>query len=285
MKRLAILAAAVALAVALAAGPAKSVSEGPSAAAGSTESASGDRSDEARTDAERAEAAREARLRRRRQMREYARVKRTLGARQRRETRIDDMGLKDALQLIGELGKFGVVFDPHLEEEGIDLSLHRVTLNLKGLSIERVLLLILPQELGYRVGPGYVLITTLERSWLPLQVQSYSIRILLAEVPDFVGPRMDIGALMSDIGGGGDLAFKDLWQDIGVEIEDEGKATPERIVDIILQHVRHENDRRIARWEDEGGPATIQYIQGRLVISQTLEGHRAVMRLLARLGA
>ncbi len=288
MKRLTMLAAAAGLAAATAAVWAKPAGDAEAAPAKAPQSASAAGADvEPQTAAEKAAAERKARLERERQVREYYRVQRTLRARPRRGTQLEDVNLKNALQLLGEMGNFGVVFDPELEERGIDLNVHRVTLNLSGLSYERVLLLVLPAELGYRIGPGYVLITTLEKSWLPLRVASYSIRIVLAEVPDFEGPRMDVGELTSGGGGGsGGLAFEKLFGDVPAEhLDDEGRATPERVIDIILKHVRHENDRRIARWEDEGGPASIQYLQGRLIISQTPEGHRAVAEVLARLGA
>jgi hypothetical protein len=42
-------------------------------------------------------------------------------------------------------------------------------------------------------------------------------------------------------------------------------------------------DPRVAAWESAGGPATIEYFNGSLIISQTEAGHRKVTELLARL--
>ena len=264
--------------------PQAAASAVPSGTAGEETSASPAASDSSsETSAADAAARRKARLEALRKIREYRRVKRTLSARRRQPLTMERTPLKDALNLLAEMGNFGIVYDPELEQQGFDLSGHLVSLTTKGLSYEQALLLILPRELGYRVGPGYVLVTTIEKSWLPLRVASYSVMTVLAEVPDFKGPRFDIQALTSaaaDTDGG----FSELFKDAGAEPEDQGKPSPERIIDLILKHVRHENDRRIARWEDEGGPASIQYLGGRLIVSQTEEGHRAVQRLLARIG-
>jgi hypothetical protein len=219
-----------------------------------------------------------------RSARELGRVKRTLASTRRQPLVFEQTSLKDALSLMAEMGKFGIVVDPELKERGTDLESQVVTLKMTGLSYEQALMLMLPRELGYRVGPGYVLITTLEKSWLPLKVATYSIMMVLAEVPNFEGPRFDIQSLTSSSAGGqGNVG--QLFQNAPVETETEGKASPEKIIDMITKFVRHENDRRIAPWSDEGGPASIQYLGGRLIISQTEEGHRAVERVLAKLGA
>jgi hypothetical protein len=39
-------------------------------------------------------------------------------------------------------------------------------------------------------------------------------------------------------------------------------------------------DRRIAPWDDEGGPARIEVARGQLIILQTEHGHRAIANLV-----
>ncbi len=217
----------------------------------------------------------------RRLLREYARVNRTMGARMHRGPTLEAMNAKDALKLLGDLGNFGVVFDPVLREQGLDLESRVVSLEVKGIAYEDALMLILPPEYGYKIGPGYVLITTLEKSWQPLPVRTYSIQLTLATVPNFVGPRFDPGDVSSRGGSSGPMID---WQTIMDEPEvGEDQATPGRVIDLIQKHVTHVSDRRIAPWEAEGGPATIEYFQGRLVISQTEYGHRMIRRLLSKI--
>ena len=185
--------------------------------------------------------------------------------------------LTQVLQMLAETGGFAVVFDKALEEAGIDLSTHPVTMRLAGMRHEDAIYLLLPRECGYRVEAGYVLVTTLEKSWLPLKTVVYSVCDAVTVVPNFVGPRFELGNVTSQSQGGGGTS---LFGNPPEEPEDATQATLERIVAMVKRHVRNENDRRIALWNDEGGPATIEYLDGKLVVNQTPQGHRAIARLV-----
>jgi hypothetical protein len=291
--------AALMLALSAAAGAGISIEDGsqtppwlPSAASRSGEGARpapatpAGASDAALPSASPQEKARQEALRR---AQESARVRRDLAARRRAPLEVTDMPARDVLKLLGDLGTLNIVVDPALAEAGIDLSASRVTLKLTGLTYEQALLLILPREVSYKVCAGYVLVTTLEKSWLPLRVGIYPLALLLAEVPDFGGqaPRFDLQAITqgaSNIGQGGGNFGELFGAGAPAVVEDQNRATPETIVDLIIRHVRHEHDKRIAPWADEGGPASIQVLGGRLIVSQTPEGHAAVQRLLWKLG-
>jgi len=223
-------------------------------------------------------------------LRERSRVLRTVASRMRTRPGLDfqQTSVKNVLEYLAEIGNFSVIFDKALEEEGIDLETRTVTLKVSGITYEKAIELILPQGVGYRVGPGYVLITTIEKSWLPLRTASYSIQLHLARIPNFTdAPRFDVGdvtqaAAQAASGGGG--AFGDLFGQGGLDTsEEEGLATPEQIIDLVKRFVTNENDRRVAPWDDAGGPATVQYMSGRLIVNQTDAGHRAVWRLLTML--
>ena len=194
---------------------------------------------------------------------------------------VEQTAVKDVLSMLAQWGGFSIVYDPDLEQAGIDLAARSVTLSFTGLSYDDALTLVLPRECGYRVGPGYVLVTTLEKSWVPLRTATYSVRLALAEIPNFEGPHINISDITqqaASASGGG--AFGNIFNPPAVE-SDEGKVTPDRIIEIIKKFVRHENDRRIAPWDDEGGPASMSYMNGVLVVSQTDAGHAAVARLIA----
>ena len=217
--------------------------------------------------------------------REFARTQRTMTSQMRTRPGInfERTSLKNVLMYLGEVGNFGIVFDKALEEAGIDLDSRTVSIKVSGVSYEKVIELILPRECGYRIGPGYVLITTLEKSWLPLKTATYSIRLALAEIPNFTdAPRFDIGdvtqSATSAAGGGG---FGDLFGGGAAAATDQDRLTPERIIELIQKFVSNQNDRRIAPWADEGGPATIEHLAGRLIVTQTDHGHRAVRRILS----
>jgi len=232
------------------------------------------------------EAARRAAQEKERLVREYARTRRTVTSRlsSRKAVEFEQTSIKNILEYLAEIGKFSIVFDKALEEAGLDLETRTASIRVTGITYEKAIELVLPRECGYQVGPGYVLITTLEKSWLPLKTASYSVRLALATVPDFTNaPRFEIGdvtqAAASAAQGGG---FGNLFgSTTTAEPEDTGKATPERIIDMVQKFVNNQGDRHIAPWADEGGPATIEYLNGQLIISQTEHGHRAIRRLLA----
>jgi hypothetical protein len=221
--------------------------------------------------------------------RAYGRTVRTVASRPYSRPGLDfqQTSVKNVLEYLAEIGNFSVIFDKDLETQGIDLETRTVTLKVSGITYEQAIQLVLPRECGYRIGPGYVLITTMEKAWLPLKTQAYSVRLHLAQIPDFKdSPRFEVGDVTqaaAQAAGGGGGAFGDLFGAQGLSTDEDEKVTPEMLIDLVKRIVRHDNDRRIAPWADEGGPATIEYMGGRLVVSQTDEGHKAVWRLLTML--
>jgi len=212
--------------------------------------------------------------------RELAKTRMAAAAR-RPKTEFENTPVEDALKTLADAGRFPIVIDPALKEAGIDLAARTVSLKATGLSYEDVLNLVLPRETGYRVEAGYVLVTTLEKSWLPLKVMVYSLKLATAEIPDFTNaPRFNIAEAVRNRqggqGGGGTL----FGAPAAAAPEVSGRATPERIIAMLKQFVQSANDRRIAPWDDVGGPATIQQIGLQIVVTQTDAGQRAVARVL-----
>jgi len=227
-------------------------------------------------------AARKAEVEALRKAQDLARVRRTLMA-GKPKMEFENTPIKDALKALADSGGFSVVFDQALEEGGLDLSTRPVSLRASGMTYEEAINLILPRECGYRVEAGYVLVTTLEKSYLPLRVCVYSIQLTLAEIPDFTdAPRFEVGNVLAQAaqrGGGATGLFTNPAQPATTQ----ATATPDRIIAMIKKMVTNASDRRIAPWDDEGGPATIQYSGGKLIVSQTDHGQRAVARLLAKI--
>ena len=208
----------------------------------------------------------------------------------------------DALARLAEAGKFSIVFDPALKDAGIDLATRPVTTRLSGITYDDALALILPKECGYRIEPGYVLVTALEKSWVPLAAVVYKAQLKVDSPPPVVA-----------VGAGFPQAAETRTSDAGVSYRGphpmraavtagqssqraSGTAStfitmtppdplrdagPEQTIAYLKKMVRSQADRRIAPWDDEGGPAGIQYSSGRLIVLQTEHGHRAVAKLLA----
>ncbi|HUT59761.1 MAG TPA: nucleotide-binding protein [Phycisphaerae bacterium] len=147
-----------------------------------------------------------------------------------------------------------IVIDPETALAGIDLTTRVVDLKVSRVPIESVLDLILGVDLGYRIGPGYVLITTREKLQQNLQMRTYAVR-------DLVQEESHLGAIAEGLAG---------WQ---------------VLVDIVQRTVNNQSDPDVAAWADEGGPASVEYLNGKLIITQTDRGHERVADLLAQLRA
>ena len=197
--------------------------------------------------------------------------------------KFDKTPLTEALEQLGQRGKFLVVIDPQLEKDEIYLYERKVTLKIPPgrMTYRQVLDMILGEDLGYRVEPGRIFITTLEKSWLPLMARQYPVRFLLAEVKDHIAPRFDINSVIERGGegqGGGGGGF---FAEEGADVEDDDNAlTPQRLVELCEKYVNSDRNRKVARWESEGGPASISFFRGRLVVTQTHEGHVSLTRFL-----
>lgn len=196
--------------------------------------------------------------------------------------KFDKTPLTDALEQLGQRGKFLVVIDPQLEKDEIYLYERKVTLKIPPgrMSYAQILDMILGEDLGYRVEPGRIFITTLDKSWLPLMARQYPARFLIAEAKDHIAPRFDINNVIErdgqGQGGGGGFFAED-----GADVEDDDNAlTPERLVELCEKYVNSDRNRKVARWQSEGGPASISFFRGRLVVTQTYEGHVSLTRFL-----
>jgi hypothetical protein len=194
----------------------------------------------------------------------------------------ENTSVKQVLEYCAEVGNFSIVFDEALQEAGIDLAARTVSIRGSGLTYENVLTLVLPKECGYRIEPGYILVTTVEKSWVPLVLRTYSVRMAMAEIPDFGGqaPRFELenlGKASGKAGGGGAVTLFNAQpaQEAAVP-----GTTPDRIIELIKKFVKNSDDRRIAPWSDDGGPATIEYLSGYLIVTQTDYGHRMVLKIL-----
>ena len=212
--------------------------------------------------------------------------------RRRLQERIDldfeKTSLDNVLNYISEVQRgLNIVIDPDITAEGIDLATRVVDLQVKQVSVESVLQLILGTDLGYRVESGYILVTTREKLQQNLPVVTYPVQDLVATIPDFGGeaPRFEVGdvtqaAAQAASGGGG--AFGDLFGAGGAAAE-EGPAGPQELRDLIQRTVNNQSDPNVAAWSDEGGPAAIEYMNGLLIVTQTRIGHDKVSGLLEQL--
>ncbi|MCX5654097.1 MAG: hypothetical protein NTY65_05545 [Planctomycetota bacterium] len=196
--------------------------------------------------------------------------------------------LDNVLKYISEVQRgLNIVIDPDIAAGGVDLSTRVVDLKVKRVSIESVFGLILGSDLGYKVEPGYILITTKEKMQQNLPVVTYPVQDLVAQIPDFSdqAPRFEVGNVLaaaaqaSGGGGGGANLFGAAAAGAGAE----PSAGSTELIAIIQRTVSSQSDPRVAAWSDEGGPSAIEYMNGLLIITQTRRGHEKVSDLLEQL--
>lgn len=157
--------------------------------------------------------------------------------------------LDNVLKYISEVKRgLNIVTDPELAE-GVDLSAPVVDLKVKRVSVEEMLNLILGEDLAHVAEPGYVLVTSRQRAYLRLPLGAYRVDDLLAA---------------------SDARYSLDWQDL---------------IDVLKRNINNMADPNVAPWTDEGGPASVDFLGGLLVIRQTRAGHEQAARLLGNLRA
>jgi Flp pilus assembly secretin CpaC/tetratricopeptide (TPR) repeat protein len=214
--------------------------------------------------------------------------------------------LDNVLKYINDIKKdINIVISPDVATDGIDLSTRLIDLKVRHVSIEQVFGLILGEDIGYTVQPNFILITTRKRIERSLPLSTYPILDLIAPVQDYVAPTFGMGGgtlggipgAGTGIGGVGGVGGGTTGGLTGIFGGGAGGAgagggagaapTPEQaytqLIAIIKQHVNPASDPGVAEWSDSGGPATINFYAGSLLISQTPRGHQRVTELLEQL--
>ena len=200
---------------------------------------------------------------------------------------LQDKDLDSALKQLGKAGKFDVLIDSKLAEMGYDLRDHTVNIKLKKVTLGRLLSVMLTSvpfgELGYKIGPGHIYITSRDKIRQPqsLERKVYTLGRLMHPIPNFMEPP-SFDVAVGEGGGGGDV-FGEV--DIRAEEEETPQSRSDRLMDLIQKSVNDRSDpQTVAIWYADGGAANISYFSGNLVVSQTYVGHKKIEELLNKLG-
>jgi len=161
--------------------------------------------------------------------------------------------LSDALAFLADAAKPGlniVVDYPNIEGSGVDLSTRVVDLKVKQKPVEWLLDQVVPSDLGWKAGPGYVLVTTRD--------------ILQRNLP---------------------LGMYKVWERDGKPLGASHGTDLDLIelVGVLQRIVSAQQQTGVAAWSDEGGPAPIEYFNGVFLVTQTRTGQARVASFLTRL--
>lgn len=212
---------------------------------------------------------------------------------------LPDVRFADAVEYLREVSgaNFHVSWGS-LEVDNPEIRDKQIQVNLSDVTVERALSVVLDSagggvtKLGYVVEDGVIIIDTQEKINSLTYPQVYDIRDLLARVPNFTGPRIDIANIGSDLGTGtgttgttsgssSESLFEESESDSSEEEESEDYIpTRSEMVNMLKNLIVTTVDRE--SWYPNGN-GQINELNGNLVITQTAQNHREVQKLIARL--
>lgn len=178
----------------------------------------------------------------------------------------DNVKLGDALDFLRDAGGLNLVLLPAASAKDAD---QPVKLKAKDLTLKSVLKLMLHgRGLTVTWRDGALAVVPVEDLQDSVSMKIYDVRSHLLKIADFAGPRME---LVSPTAGSMPMS--------GIQITlDDPKPIMEP--DFLVELIRSNTGGR--GWEN--GKATIDLVDGRLVVSQTPAVHREIDALLRRVG-
>ena len=205
------------------------------------------------------------------------------------EVDFDKTPFKDAIDFLRNVSAANIhVKWKTLEDEGIDDTAEVENVKVTGVTVERLLRLVLEdvgggRPLGFVIDEGVVVISTKTDLAQNTKTRVYDIRDLIVEIRNFEGPRIDLTSVGENQGnnandGGGGLFGDD--DDSGDDDDDERKTREELaddIVDLIKETIAPDT------WRPDGEIGSITELNGQLVVTQTDENHRDVLDLINQL--
>ena len=164
-----------------------------------------------------------------------------------------------------------IVIDPAVSAGGIDLSTRVVDLKMRQVTVRAVLDLLLGDDLAYRSDGEYVLVTTHDRALRNMSALMYPVDGLIR--------RLSADAAYGTGGSRGPRATH-----AAATAESWERTPASELVDVVQRLINHTSDQGPASWADEGGAATIVYVNGALVVRQTAVGQQRLAEALATIG-
>lgn len=215
------------------------------------------------------------------------------------QVRLVDVKFEEAVTYLREVsGASFYVNWGALEVDNPDIRNQQVNVVLDNVSVETVLEKILAEagggilQLGYVIDKGVVNISTQEKLSIEVYPRVYDIRDLLTRIPNFVGPRvqlsaigeLDVGGDSSTSGSSSSSGGEGIWDDEGDDDTDSGREgesmTKQEMVQLVQTMISTTIDRD--SWYPNGN-ASINELNGQLIITQTAKNHRLVQELIAKM--
>ncbi|HVT90213.1 MAG TPA: hypothetical protein VHD56_15280 [Tepidisphaeraceae bacterium] len=202
------------------------------------------------------------------------------------EVKFENLGLADVVQFLQDVSGANIVpIWRALETAGIDRNTP-VNARLRDVKFSKVLDTILRDvgggavKLGYTVDEGVITISTADDlAHSSPVINFYDVRDLLVTVEDFNNPpNFQIQATQTGRGGGGggNLFGGNLQQ------QNQNQNQRQQQVDLLIQTIEENVDRE--SWRDNGGSVgSLREYNSQLIVTQSPENHRQIVKLLEKL--
>lgn len=176
----------------------------------------------------------------------------------------DQVKLADALDFLRDASGLNLVLLPAAAAKDAE---QPVRLKAKDLPLKSVLKLLLHNRgLALTWRDGALAVVPQEELQEVVELKIYDVRSQLAKLPDFPGPRMELVSPTTS-----------ALPSVGILLIETEKTIIEG--DFLVDLIRNSTGGR--SWEN--GKATIDLVNGRLIVSQTAAAHREIADLLRKL--
>lgn len=202
------------------------------------------------------------------------------------EVRLDASAFADVIDFLRDVSGSNIFVNwKALEGVGIDRTT-QVSARLRDVRFSKVLRTILDDvgggtvRLGYTIDEGVITISTEEDLASNVVTRVYDIRDLILQVPDFdQPPNFNLQGSSVGGGGGGGQLFGGQGAGQGAQA---GQQTRAELVDAIIGLIQ--DTVASDSWKENGGSVgSIRELQGQLIVTQTPENQRSLVRLLEQL--
>lgn len=195
------------------------------------------------------------------------------------ELRFDETPLAEVYDFVRDVAGINLHVNWRaLEEVGVTRDT-TVNLNLRNITVRKLLDLLIADigaadRLTWYVDDGVVEVTMRDVADQRTIVRVYPIDDLIMEIPDFVGPNLNLSSLNTGGGqNGGGSSVSLLQENDSREDRDQPRTKAQRVqalIDLITQTIQPDI------WRINGGTATIAYLNGSLVINAPRSIHEAI---------
>jgi general secretion pathway protein D len=213
------------------------------------------------------------------------------------DIKFDAVGFADAIDFLRDLTSANIFVNWRaLEAAGVDKNAP-ITARLRDVPFAKVLRTILDDvsggttKLGYTIDEGVITISTEEDLAKNTSTRVYDIRDLIIDVPDFTdAPKFDLtqqnnssGTQIGGNGGGGNNGGgQSLFGGGGGNGGETKGPTRQELVEAIIKLIQ--DTVASDTWKDNGGNVgSIRELGGQLIVTQTPENQRALVKLLDQL--